>query len=131
MTTFLQICASAGQAGEKYTFNLLKQLFKLVMQEYWYHILLIEALCNNILMALVIKFCFLLQLLITCVLISVEVTLVVKNLAVNNLQWDKLASEMATFVRKWKLHLLSRIKKTIILHHTWKNQEIQVSAPSK
>jgi hypothetical protein len=80
-------------------FHLLKQLFNLAPQGYWFRILPVDDGFDDISMALGVEWRFLLPLLISCGLINVEVTSVVKNFTVNKTQWDEMANALAGLVK--------------------------------
>jgi hypothetical protein len=85
--------------GFEACFDLLRSLFQVSMQGYWYRILPVDGMHDDISLATGIEWTYLLPLLLKLGLIVAKVTSVVKEVHVVASQWDEFGRGMASSVR--------------------------------
>ncbi len=85
--------------GYKACFNLLQSLFQVSMRGYWYRILPVDGMQDDISLATGIELTYLLPLLLKLGLIVAKVTSVVKEVHVVACQWDEFGRGLAGSVR--------------------------------
>jgi hypothetical protein len=85
--------------GYQACFNLLRSLFQVSMRGYWYRILPVDGMHDDISIATGVEWTYLLPLLMKLGLIVAKVTSVVKEIQVVKRQWDEFGRGMAASIR--------------------------------
>ena len=85
--------------GVEQCFDLIRSLFHTSMQGYWYRILPVDGMYDDISIATGLEWTYLLPLLMKLGLIVAKVTSVVKEIHVVKRQWDEFGRGLATSIR--------------------------------